>query len=116
MIGTYKVVGSSYLFGEHHKGDMFAPEAKAYNIFISYNTYNQEVEFYSTGNPDKSLVREPGTLDSFIIHTNIESGITSPLKFVYGPLLGTKDKFFHGEGHLLSLALATGWLLVHGMK
>ena len=97
MIGTYKVVGSSFLFGEHHMGDMFAPEAKAYNIFISYNTYNQEVEFYSTSNPDKSLVREPGTLDSFIIHQNIELGILHPLKFVYGSVLGVKDKYYFQE-------------------
>ena len=97
MIGTYKVVGTSYLFGEHHIGDMFAPEAKAYNIFISYNTYNQEVEFYSTANPDKSLVREPGTLDSFIIHQNMELGILHPLKFVYGSVLGVKDKYYFQE-------------------
>jgi hypothetical protein len=97
MIGTYKVVGSPFLFGEHHIGDMFAPEAKAYNIYISYNMYNQEVEFYSTANPDKSLVREPGSLDSFIIHQNIELGIVRPLKFVYGSVLGAKDKYYFLE-------------------
>ncbi|MEO7984170.1 MAG: hypothetical protein ABI688_08815, partial [Bacteroidota bacterium] len=53
LIGAYKVVGTSYLFGEKTKGDLFTPEAKAYNIFLSYNTYNQEVEFYSSSNPDK---------------------------------------------------------------
>lgn len=97
MIGTYKVVGSSYLFGEHNKADMFATEAKAYNIFISYNTYNQEVEFYSTGNPDKPLVKEPGDIDSFIIQQNIELGITRNLKYVYGSILGTKDKYYYQE-------------------
>jgi hypothetical protein len=97
VIGTYKVIGSSFLFGEHLIGDMFAPEAKAYNIFISYNTYNQEVEFYSTGNPDKSLVKEPGTLDSFIIHQNIGMGILNPMKFVYGSVLGVKDKCYFLE-------------------
>jgi hypothetical protein len=97
LIGAYKVVGSSFLYGEHHLADMFAPEVKAYNIFVSYNTYNQEVEFYSKENPDKSLVREPGTLDSFIIHPNIDLGITSPLKFVYGSVLGVKDKYYFQE-------------------
>jgi hypothetical protein len=97
LIGAYKVVGSSYLFGEHHKADMFAIEAKAYNIYISYNTYNQEVEFYSTSNPDKSLVKEPGTVDSFIIQQNVTLGITSPLKFVYGTLLGVKEKSYFQE-------------------
>ncbi len=97
MIGVYKVAGSSFLFGEHHIGDMFAPEAKAYNIYISYNMYNQEVEFYSTANPDKSLVREPGTLDSFIIHPNIDLGIMNRMKFVYGSVLGVKDKYYFQE-------------------
>lgn len=97
LIGTYKVIGSSYLFGQHHKADMFAAEAKAYNIFISYNTYNQEVEFYSTSNPDQPLVKEPGTVDSFTIHQNIELGITTALKFVYGSHLGIKEKSYFQE-------------------
>jgi hypothetical protein len=97
LIGTYKVVGSSYLFGEHNKADMFATEAKAYNIFISYNTYNQEVEFYTTENPVKPLVKEPGEVDSFIIQQNIELGITRNLKFVFGSILGAKDKYYFQE-------------------
>lgn len=97
LIGPYKVVGSQYLFGEHHKADMFTPEAKAFNIFISYNTYNQEVEFYSTSNPGTPLVREPGTVDSFTIHSNTELGISKNLRFVYGAVLGSKDKFYYQE-------------------
>lgn len=97
LIGAYKVTGSSFLFGEHHLGDIFAPEVKAYNIYISYNTFNQEVEFYSKGNPDIPLIREPGTLDSFIFHQDFGYGITSNLKFVYGSLLGVKDKYYFQE-------------------
>lgn len=97
LIGTYKVIGNCYLFGGYNKGDMFTPEAKAWNIFISYNTYNQEVEFYSTSNPDKPLMKEPGEVDSFSIHQNVESGITSQLKFIYGPLIGAKDKVYFQE-------------------
>lgn len=97
LIGAYKVTGSPYLFGEHHKADMFATEAKAYNIYISYNTYNQEIEFYSTSNPDKALVKELGTVDSFTIQQNIELGITTSLKFVYGSVLGVKDKYYFQE-------------------
>jgi len=95
LIGTYKVIGTQFLFGEHHKGDMFAKEAKAYNIYLSYNTYNQE--FYSTSNPDKSLVREPGTLDSFTIQENINLGIVKPLRFIYGSHLGDKEKYYYQE-------------------
>lgn len=97
MVGTYKVIGTSYLFGEKNKGDLFSTEAKAYNISLSYNTYNQEVEFYSSSNPDKPLVKEPGDVDSFTIHQNIESGITSELKFVYGSLIGSKEKAYFLE-------------------
>jgi hypothetical protein len=97
LIGPYKVVGTSFLFGERNKGDMFSTEAKAYNVFISYNTYNQEVEFYSSSNPNKSLVREPGTLDSFTLHENIQVGINRPLKFIYGTLLGIKEKLYYQE-------------------
>ena len=97
LIGSYKVVGTQFLFGEHHKGDLFSTQAKAYNIFISYNTYNQEVEFYSTSNPDKPLVKEPGEVDSFVIQQNIELGIANNLKFIYGTHLGTDDKYFFQE-------------------
>ena len=97
LIGTYKVIGTQFLYGEHLKADMFATEAKAYNIFISYNTYNQEVEFYSTSNPDKPLVKEPGEVDSFTIQQNTDLDINNPLKFIYGKHLGSNDKFYYQE-------------------
>ena len=40
---------------------------------------------------------EPGTVDSFIIQQNIEVGITRALKFIYGSVLGTKDKYYFQE-------------------
>ncbi len=95
LIGPYKVVGSSYLFNEKNKGDLFSTGAKAYNIFLSYNTHNQQIEFYSTSNPDKPLVKEPGEVDSFTLHANIEIGITEPLPFVYGPHIGSKEKAYY---------------------
>jgi hypothetical protein len=97
MIGPYKVVGTSYLFGEKNKGDLFSTAAKAYNIYLSYNTYNQEVEFYSTSNPDKPLIKEPGEVDSFTILPSAELGITKPLKFIYGSLLNSTEKTYYQE-------------------
>ncbi|MDZ4810298.1 MAG: hypothetical protein SGI96_18825, partial [Bacteroidota bacterium] len=88
MIGPFKVVGTSYLFGEKNNGNLFSNAAKAYNIFLSYNTYNQELEFYSVSNPDKPLVKEPGEVDSFIILPSTDLGIINPLKFVYGTVIG----------------------------
>jgi hypothetical protein len=97
LIGPYKVVGSSFLFGEKNKGNVYSPTEKAINISISYNTFNQEVEFYSSSNPDNPLVKEPGTLDSFIIQANTELGIMTPLKFIYGAALGSNDKAYFQE-------------------
>jgi len=95
--GMFKVVGTPYLFGEKNKGNLFSSEAKAYNISLSYNTKNQEVEFYSTGNPDKPLIKEPGTIDSFLIQENVSLGINHPLKFVYGAILGSSEKAYFME-------------------
>ncbi len=97
IIGPYKVIGNSFLFGEKNKGNVFSASEKAYNISISYNTFNQELDFYSTSNPDKPLVKEPGSLDSFTILPGKDIAITSPLNFIYGPLLGTTDKFYYME-------------------
>lgn len=97
LIGPYKVIGSPFLFGERHKGNMFSKETKAYNVFVSYNTYNQEVEFYSTSNPDKSLTREPGTLDSFHIFKNEAVGIAADMKFIFGTIIGSKESSYYQE-------------------
>jgi hypothetical protein len=97
QIGNYKVKGNPYLFGGRNKGDMFSKEAKAYNIYLNYNTYNQELGFYSTSNPTEELIKEPGTVDSFIIQENIELEIHAPVKFVYGELIGSKEKGYYQE-------------------
>jgi len=97
LIGPFKVVGTSYLFGEKNKGNLFSPGVNAFNIQLNYNTYNQEIEFFSTANPDKPLVKEPGTVDSFTLLTNVSLGINQPLKFVYGAQLGSSEKAFFME-------------------
>jgi hypothetical protein len=95
QIGTFKVKGNPNLFSGRNKGDMFTREAKAYNIAISYNTYNQEVGFHSTSNPTQMLVKEPGEVDSFILHADPAADIPTELKFIYGELLGSKDKAYY---------------------
>lgn len=97
LIGPYKVVGSSLLFGQMLKGDMFSPEAKAYNIKLGYDTYNHEVLFLSVQSAGQPLVKEPGTLDSFIIHRDTAAGIQYPMKFIYASKLGAKDKAYYLE-------------------
>ncbi len=97
QIGNFKVQGTPYLFGEKNKGHVYSPAEKAQNIFLSYNTYNQELEFYSTSNPDKPLIKTPGELDSFILLPNQELGIVTPLKFVYGDQIGSKENAYFLE-------------------
>ncbi len=94
-INNYKVTGTPYLYGEKNKGDLFAKGETAHNIFLSYNTYNQEVEFYLLANQSKSLVKEANQIDSFILKLNASSGINEDLKFVSGEVLGSKDKSFY---------------------
>lgn len=97
QVGNFKVVGTPYLFGEKNKGDLYSTEAKAFNIFLSYNTFNQEIEFYSSSNPDNALMKMPGEVDSFVIKPNLEIGILAPLKFVYGSVIGSSDKGYFQE-------------------
>ncbi len=94
LVGTYKVKGSPYLFGGKNNADLFTPREKAYNIDISYNTYNQEVEFLSTSNPNTPLVKEAGEVDSFIIKQDIESGLVTDIKFLYGSHVGSSEKAY----------------------
>lgn len=101
-ISAYKVRGTQYLFGEKHPGDMFATGETAYNIRVSYNTYNQELEFYSSANPDKPLIKDPKEIDSFTIKPNANLGITEPLLFVNGKYLGASNNalyqtIYHGS-------------------
>ena len=96
VIGNYKVKGSPYLFGGRHNSDLFSQKEKAYNIDIRYNTYNQEVEFYSTANANP-LVKLAGEVDSFTIKQDIANGITSDMRFIYGSLIGSSEKAYFLE-------------------
>jgi hypothetical protein len=97
MIGNFKVKGTPYLFGGNNNADLFTQTEKAYNINVSYNTYNQEVAFVSTSNLTTPLVKEAGEVDSFVIKQNIENGIPGDIRFVYGKILGSSDKTYFQE-------------------
>jgi hypothetical protein len=97
QVGAYKVKGSPNLFGGRIEGNMFGGTTKAYNIYLNYNTYNQELGFYSTSNPVSALYKEPGEVDSFFLLANKDAGIDAPLKFIYGSHIGSKEKSFYQE-------------------
>lgn len=94
LIGTYKVKGVSYLFAPKLNADIFSVKESASNIRITYDTYNQEIEFYSSANPTTPLVKNPGEIDSFILKQNSEAGIMKNILFIYGPLIGATEKAY----------------------
>ena len=94
LIATYKVIGSPYLFGEKINGNLSSPAEQAQNIDLSYNTFNQEIEFYSTSNRSNALIKSPGEVDSFTLKENASLGISKDLKFVFGKHAGTDEKSY----------------------
>jgi hypothetical protein len=92
QVGHYKVYGSSYVFGRHHLGNLYAKGETGLNIYLSYNVHSQEVEFYSSSNASEPLVKEIGTVDSFLLRR--DSLISEDLKFYYGPVLGSREKTY----------------------
>lgn len=94
LIGTYKVVGTPYLFGEKLNGDLSSPAEQAQNIDLSYNTYSQDIEFYSTSNRTNALVKSAGEVDSFVLKQNTANGIAEDLKFIFGSHIGATEKAY----------------------
>lgn len=91
-VGAFKVAGSPFLFGEKRPGDVFSTTDSGRNIPLSYNVYSQEIVF-SNGRTE-TLVREPGTVDSFVIRKTADAGMAKDLLFIYGKLLNVKDKAY----------------------
>ena len=90
-VDQYKVVGSPFLFGPRMTGNLFAKGETAFNIKLSYDTYHQMIEFYSSANPATPLIKDPGAIDSFSFASNTEVGLLQGLKFISGQVLGKKD-------------------------
>ena len=94
-IKNYKVIGSPYLFGQKIKGDLFAKGETASNIDLSYNTYNNEVEFFSKTNSNQPLIKEVQQVDSFTIYKNPSAGVNENLHFINGSFIYDDGKSFY---------------------
>src|SRR5688572_14528523 len=106
IVGTYKVTGSPFLFGGSKNADIFTQKEKALNITVSYNTYSQDVDFYSTSNPTTALTKTAGEVDSFVLKQDIGDGILQDLTFVYGTHAGSSEKAYFQKlafGHRFNL-------------
>jgi hypothetical protein len=93
QISNFKVTGTSFLYGEQNKGNIYAPNEAASDIPLTYDTYTQHVDFYPKGSRT-ALTKEPGSLDSFVIKKKPEALLENDISFVYGSLLGSKDKAY----------------------
>jgi len=94
QIKNFRVTGTSFLYGEKNKGSMYASNESGNNILLTYDTYSQNVDFYPSSGTGPALTKEPGTLDSFVINKKPEAMLENDIKFVYGSIVGSKDKAY----------------------
>lgn len=92
QIGTYKVKGSPYFFGEKNTATVYAGKQTARNIPASYNMYNQSIDFYEG---IAKLTKECAEVDSFRLEGNSKVGLEQAAVFLNGRLLGAKKCAFY---------------------
>ncbi|MBG9374877.1 hypothetical protein I5907_01410 [Panacibacter sp. DH6] len=95
QVGNFKVKGSPYLFGGRKQGQLFLHGQAANTSFISYNTYDQIIEFSNSGSISSTLFQPSGLLDSFAISANKDLGITRELIFIKGSFVSAQDSSFY---------------------
>lgn len=83
-IGIYKVKGTSFLFGEKLAGGLFEKGAKSDNIFLNYNTYNQQIQFYSSLNQVHPYGKDINLVASFTIKKDKVVQLTEDIHFING--------------------------------
>ena len=106
LIGNFKVIGTSYLFGERNNGSAYAGADKSENIKIGYNTYNQKVDISLDG-VNNNFSKSPAELDSFVINKSGSQYIKDDLLFYSSKIVKPdfKDCFlqviYHGNKYSL---------------
>ena len=91
QIGNFKVIGTSYLYGEKLKGSAYAGNEKSENTFLSYNMYNQQLDIYL--NDSKTAISKPANqVDSFTIDKSSSQFINAELLFYSSRLLESNIK------------------------
>ena len=91
MIGNFKVKGTPYLFGGKKKGDIYAKNQFGSDVVISFNTYNQDIEFDMNGNT--GLTKKVSEVDSFVLKPDGDYYLTD-LFFINSTLVGADEKCF----------------------
>jgi hypothetical protein len=90
-IGNYQVVGTPYLFGGTHKGNVYGGGEVGKDQTISYNTYTQGIEIQLEA--DKMLTKEWATVDSFDLEVEAD-GVKKKMHFINAVLAGSAEKVF----------------------
>jgi predicted RNA-binding protein with PUA domain len=90
QIGTFKVKGTSYLFGEKLKGGIFTKTEKSEHVELGYNTYSQTVDVNLNG--VQSIEKKVSEVDSFIIYNNNSAFLKKDLLFYSSKLITPKAK------------------------
>jgi hypothetical protein len=90
QIGNFKVIGTSYLFGEKLKGGIYTKTEKSEHVELGYNTYNQSVDVNLNG--VQSITKKSAEVDSFIIYSNNSEFIKNDLMFHSSALVSSKAK------------------------
>lgn len=94
-IGNFKVNGTPYLFGGQQMGVLFMRGEKAAYAYLSYNTYEQTMEYVVTLNAGQPLLKPTGIIDSFIIIKNTDLSLLSDLVFVSAKIVNASDNGFY---------------------
>ncbi len=90
QIGNFKVIGTSYLFGEKLKGGIYTKTEKSEHVELGYNTYNQSVDVNLNG--VQSITKKAAEVDSFVIYANNSEFIKNDLLFYSSALVSPKAK------------------------
>ena len=90
QIGNFKVIGTSYLFGEKLKGGIYTKTEKSEHVELGYNTYNQSLDVKLNG--VQSITKKAAEVDSFIIYANNSEFIKNDLLFYSSALVSPKAK------------------------
>ncbi len=80
QVGNFKVIGTSYLYGERLNGSAFAKNEKSENVGLSYNLYKQQLDVY----PNQSnfaIIKPADEIDSFVMYKSASQYIKEDLSF-----------------------------------
>ncbi|MEI8053050.1 MAG: hypothetical protein WCH52_04800 [Bacteroidota bacterium] len=95
QISNFKVIGTSYLYGEKLPGSIYTKSEKSEHTNLSYNTYNQQVDVYLNAT-NQIISKKPSEVDSFIIYNSNSDFYKEDLLFYTSKLVSplAKDLFY----------------------